>query len=865
MKDTVEGIKVIRQARPQSSIVGIWNLSGLPLKEIAGRIIFFGMILSVLVISSICVINAIEWIDKPFPGFLLNQRAVVANIGQYHWTGTQVGLRYPDKILSANGRVISSLRDFKEVIRNTTIGDPIKYSIERGGQVVEVTIPTARFTWVDLLMIFGIEFLSGIIYLSIGVVVFILKPHTKVSWAFFLATFFLSTDNILGFDTVATHYGFVRFYIFAATFLPAAGFHLSLVFPEQRRLIQRYEFLQLAPYIVSAMIVVPLELSYPGPAFGNIYQLVTIYRPITAVAMLASTLLAYFKSPSILARQRAKVVLFGTALAFPIPAFGTFWGFFGGTLGGVPIQNNFFAIPLLVFPASVAYAIAKHNLFDVDVYIKRAVGYGIMTAIVGIGYFSIQTVTSTFLFSPLFGEYAEKIYPILFALLVVFLFNPINRKIQDGVDRLFFRRKFDYKETISSVSNALTSVLNLDAIIMQIVHTLRREMFVATAGLVILETQKKACQAFFISDDPNDGKDNLKDVSMSYDDPLMDLLSREKNLVTKYDLEEDPRYLEVKETCGKRFSEISASIAIPLLYRGEVMGLLALGDKKSGHFYTREDIDLLNTMANQAAIALENAKLFQEHLEKGRLDQELKIAHDIQVSMLPERAPEIEGFRIVARSIPAREVGGDFYDFIEIRGDGSVDKLGIVIGDVSGKGVSGALLMAASRSIYRVLAEAHSSVEEVMFIGNQRLIRDIRKGMFVALIYAVWDPKEKTLTLSNAGQTQPILCAADKSEPFYITTDGDRFPLGIVKDCHYQQTHVPLNQGDIVVFYTDGMVEAMNGKEELYGFERFMTSIDEGRELDVDTLLEKLMDDVSRFVGDVEQHDDLTVVVVRVE
>jgi CHASE2 domain-containing sensor protein len=254
-----------------------------------------------------------------------------------------------------------------------------------------------------------------------------------------------------------------------------------------------------------------------------------------------------------------------------------------------------------------------------------------------------------------------------------------------------------------------------------------------------------------------------------------------------------------------------------------------------------------------------------EHLEKGRMEEELKVARDIQMSMLPHTAPKIEGFAIAARCIPAREVGGDFYDFIEVPTNGTGERLGIIIGDVSGKAVSGALVMAASRSIFRILTEAYTSVEELMAIGNTLLKRDIKKGMFVALAYTVWDSQHKTLTLSNAGQTQPILCPGDGSRPVYIDTPGDKFPLGIVKKCQYQETRVPLQVGDVLVLYTDGVVEAMNDKGALYGFERFMAAIEAGRGLNANALLEKLIDDVSRYVGDAEPHDDLTIVVVQVE
>jgi serine phosphatase RsbU (regulator of sigma subunit) len=390
-------------------------------------------------------------------------------------------------------------------------------------------------------------------------------------------------------------------------------------------------------------------------------------------------------------------------------------------------------------------------------------------------------------------------------------------------------------------------------------------MFVDTAGVILLEPQKKLCETLFIDDESDKVKDHTKDVRIAYDDPLLRLVSREKKMITKYDIAEDPHYSDIKEVCGKRFLEMESSIAIPLIYKNQVKGVFSVGHKKSGHFYTREDIDLLSTLANHGIVAVENARLFEENLEKERMEEELKIAHDIQTSMLPEKAPEIEGFKIAARSIAAREVGGDFYDFIEIRSSEADDRLAIVVGDVSGKGVSAALVMAASRSTYRALSDSYSSVEKVISLANQRLNRDIKKGMFVALIYAVLSPTERILTLSNAGQTQPIICTDGESKPSYIVTDGDTFPQGIVKDCQYLEKQVKLKEGNTVVFYTDGVVEAMNEKEEMYGFERLIDSIDKGRELDANTLLERLMDDVTLFVGGAKQHDDLTIIVVKVE
>ena len=191
-------------------------------KGIISRIIFFGMILFILIISVICTVNAIKWINKPFAGFLMNQRNVIVTTGQYHWTGVQTEIKLQDKILKANNQPIISMRDLESVIGSVRVGDAITYSVKRGEEIIHLMIPTMRFTAMDLLLSFGFPFLSGIIYLLIGVIVFILKPDTKASWAFLLACFFLSVYTITAFDCVSTHCGFIRIYLFAETFLPAA-------------------------------------------------------------------------------------------------------------------------------------------------------------------------------------------------------------------------------------------------------------------------------------------------------------------------------------------------------------------------------------------------------------------------------------------------------------------------------------------------------------------------------------------------------------------------------------------------------------------------------------------------------------------
>jgi serine phosphatase RsbU (regulator of sigma subunit)/CHASE2 domain-containing sensor protein len=252
--------------------------------------------------------------------------------------------------------------------------------------------------------------------------------------------------------------------------------------------------------------------------------------------------------------------------------------------------------------------------------------------------------------------------------------------------------------------------------------------------------------------------------------------------------------------------------------------------------------------------------LFKEFLVKQRMEEDLSSARDLQASMLPAECPVIEGYQLAAKSTPAREVGGDFFDFFEI----GEDRMGLAIGDVTGKSVSGALVMSASRSIFRMLSEEDFTVADIMIRANRRTKKDIKSGMFVALLFAMLDNKEKLLSICSAGQTQPIHYVAETGEAKLVETEGDSFPLGILDDPDYQETYIQLNPGDKIMFYTDGIVEAMNAKEEMFGFERLLEIMQHAGDKDAESLLNETIEHVNTFAGNVPQHDDLTIIVLGV-
>jgi serine phosphatase RsbU (regulator of sigma subunit) len=289
-----------------------------------------------------------------------------------------------------------------------------------------------------------------------------------------------------------------------------------------------------------------------------------------------------------------------------------------------------------------------------------------------------------------------------------------------------------------------------------------------------------------------------------------------------------------------------------------------------GHFgYTidlrsRDELgDLANTF-NQMSTQIE--RLYRERAESERIQREIEIARNVQQAIFPTQLPEVAGLEMAAVCRPHRETSGDFYDVVELK-DG---QLGIVVGDVSGKSIPAAMLMVAAHSA--ILSEAfdHDSPAVVLDESNAVLCRDVPHGMFVAASYARLDAQKREMVWANAGQIYPFLLhrvrPTDLQDyPHYLEVTGASWPLGMDAVVKYDDQHLTLLHGDTVLFYTDGVVEAMNPAHELYGFERLESLV---RSLQPDisppALIDAVLADVAAFVGPAEQHDDITIVAVRI-
>ena len=305
--------------------------------------------------------------------------------------------------------------------------------------------------------------------------------------------------------------------------------------------------------------------------------------------------------------------------------------------------------------------------------------------------------------------------------------------------------------------------------------------------------------------------------------------------------------------------KIGSFLAVPLIARGQILGTLFLS-KSVNQGFEEDERASIKTFTDQAAMALDNARLFEEELEKERLVRELAIAREMQQKLLPRTIPKDDHFQLAVSSISAHEVGGDYYDFSQI----DEDKWAFIVGDVSGKGTSAAFYMAEVKGIFQVLCSLAPTASSFLEYANNALHRSMEKTAFISVVYGIIDTKEGTFELARAGHC-PILHAKKDGKTEYIRTVG--MGLGLDEGKIFAKTleskKTEMDEGDLFILYSDGVVESRNESDEEFGYERLQECVSKNTHLSADDLHRKVIDDLNEFIGGANYDDDLTLMVIK--
>jgi serine phosphatase RsbU (regulator of sigma subunit) len=304
---------------------------------------------------------------------------------------------------------------------------------------------------------------------------------------------------------------------------------------------------------------------------------------------------------------------------------------------------------------------------------------------------------------------------------------------------------------------------------------------------------------------------------------------------------------------------VDSLLVVPLTARNDTLGALFVA-KEVAHGFETDDVETISTFAGQAALALDNARLFADRLERERLTRELVIAREVQQKLLPQKIPTIVGAEVAASSVSAYEVGGDYYDLVQV----GPHRWAFIVGDVSGKGTSAAFYMAELKGVFRVLSRLADSPTKFLAYANSALANSMERNVFISAVYGILDLEGERFTLARAGHC-PVATVAAEGEVEYLRTDGLGLGLdsGPIFDRVLREERRSLRPGDVFVLYTDGVVESRNSEGEEYGYGRLKGALREHRSKTAGAIHSAILDDLNVYTGRSDYDDDMTLVVVK--
>ncbi|HQR44849.1 MAG TPA: SpoIIE family protein phosphatase [Thermoanaerobaculia bacterium] len=781
----------------------------------------------------------------------------------------RAGLQPGDVILGIGHRILNRATDAPAELRRHRIGESVEYLVRRGDRIFEAPVVLTPFRLGSGTYLYYA--LLGALFFALGVFVVSRRPGDPAVGVFYglcilFMLFFvcrLRPSSYYWIDYFVQVAGTLALFL-----LPAVFLHFFLLFPRRkvfrfagpsapRPLAALQRFLNGSPLFFTLLYTLPpilyvlqMAAHQAGSPRRLIYGAPTLNWILLADYLILGLLAlahSFFTNDDPNARRPILILLLGT-IAGIVP-FVVFAVFFPSLFR----DERYLAwgvVPMALIPLAFAYAIVRFRLFDVTVIVRKSLVYGVLTAVVT-GFYALAVVTGNAILSS-FSSVAVTSSPafaFVFGLAVVLLFDPLRRRAQSVVDRVFFRDRADFQRAILDMSRSVVSQLDRDKI--------RDLMTERTAELLRLRSLDllvpRAADGAF-TDAHGEGRPTLPMGSR-----LPQLLAgqgvplRLADLDTRTIDEPSRRFVETESRRGVK-------LLVPVATRGKLLGVLAVGPKRSEEEFSREDVDHLTTIANQGALGLEAAGLHEQLTRRAEVERDLEIARDIQVSLFPRRLPKVTSADFFGVSRPARVVGGDFYDFLDVDGPGG--RLGFVLGDVSGKSIPAALLMVAAKEI--VYARAMSDPDPaVVFREANRRLYEIKRRMFVSLGYFLFDPRALSLHYALGGQPTPLLVRAG-AEAVELPGPKNRLPLGAFRHVPYDAVTTYLSPGDLLLFYTDGLTEAMSAETVLYGDERLKASLVRHASLPLPELADELLEDVRQFTHGAEQYDDETFVLMRI-
>jgi phosphoserine phosphatase RsbU/P len=800
----------------------------------------------------------------------------------------QAGVQNNDILLAMNGRPVSGLAVFGEAIRTAKPGDSLSVQFLRPGETAprSATIPleqaTAPAISLPAASLLAMKLVVPTFCILLGFWVTAVRPRDPSAWCLYFILLFFSVFYSAGVESwgpvvrdvaegyrVAVDTAWPIFMLLFGVFFPEP-------FPEKDPAWWSWsKRIAITLLIVSCVMNVIVRLGQ----FENFASVASISAALDRLSMVDFLLSfaaigAFFACISVKMRQavtpdakrRLRLLYTGSSISMaPACILFVTQNIKGGELEQIfPEWFVLSALSLmLLFPITLAYVIVVHRAMDVRVVIRQGLQYGLATTGIRVlqvvlGFVVLWTAVNLSL-DPTRSK-PQKIMVIAWGVVLVIWLRRGAEFVRKWTDRRFFRDAYNAEQILEALSDEVRSIVEKRPLLERVATKIAESLHIPRIA-VLLEDGGFYRPAFalgfpagLVADLPDSGatvrrlKQEAGPDRVYFDD--------ENSWVNTLAMSEDER---------SNLASLQPQLLLPLLTKQNLLGIISLGEKRSEAPYSGTDIRLLKSVASQTALALSNAELTSAiAVEIGRrekLNREIEIAREVQERLFPQRLPEISGLDYFGRCRTALGVGGDYYDFLALP-DG---KLGVALGDVSGKGIAAALTMASLQASLRADAmRAGNHIASLITRVNAMLYDASTEDRYATLFYAQYDPAARRLSYVNAGHCPPILLRnATKNAAVERLDQAGGTVVGLLPECAYEQAEVYLAPGDLLVIYTDGFSEAMSPNLEEWGEERLIETVAACSGLPARDTIARIMQSADAFAAGAPQSDDMTLVVLR--
>ena len=523
---------------------------------------------------------------------------------------------------------------------------------------------------------------------------------------------------------------------------------------------------------------------------------------------------------------------------------------------GIKIYPVFFGA-IWVYVFFMFYAIIRYRAFEIDTVLHKTILW--LAAIV-------LLITPASVAISLSMPWFINLYPILrlsiltVALLVFLIYY---NRLKPRIDHLFRRKKYDYQMALSEIPSKIGTELELNSLANRLFKEFKEVLYLRNGLLLVKLPEENVYQEV-----GSIGYDRLSErgmakeraASLLLDSNLIQHLSKHLTVLEKDQLEIDPQYQMIKDEALGFFQLNYLELLVPIVLKSSLIGLLGLGKKENLQTYKLKDIQLLEQLGQALGVTLDNALHHQDIVEKERLSEELRLGREIQSGLLPKEVPIIEGLNIAGLMEPAKEIGGDYFDYLSK----AKDRIAIVIGDVSGKGVGAGLLMAVAKTAIYTISSQVSNPRDILIKTNDILYQYMKGEKFMTMLYLEYINQEKKIIYSSAGHEHIIHYQSKNNRCLPIKSGG--FMLGMLPEIGdmLEQREFSLEVGDKIILYTDGATEAENNKRERFGLNRLIQTVERHASKNAQELLNSLYQEIKDFMNNYPQYDDITLITMEV-